>query len=409
MIERIIAGAPAQFVPTDGGHIQRLYAAADEILEGYPDRGELERLELQLIEAEDEVPLFAHVATKLARSKQIVRSIEDSVRVSVVFAVYLENERILRPEEHEHGEDFMIRKIDQLDWLFGDTANFTWDMFVVDDGCPESSGLIAQEILDRRYGGDSVHVLFLEDAIRNDSPATRPMTSTRDSQKGGSVAYGMWSAAQEGHDNHIILYTDADLSTHLGQVGLLVEGIVSDGRVAAIGSRREPTSVVVKTGLRNTRGKLFIYLWKRLLPLLGEIVDTQCGFKAFRADRFPALVDNLMEKRFAFDIELLIRLEQDSPGRISKVPIAWIDSEAASTTTAARPYLPMLKSIVKMYRRYLGEDPAAEGYAQFIDGLDDLSWSELLEKIPARIAAADPASFGDFDEISAEDLEALLD
>ncbi len=409
MIESIIAGAPGQFVPTDEDHIQRLYAEADEILADYPERGALERLELQLIEAGDEMPLFAHVATKLARSKQIVRSIEDSVHISVVFALYLENVRILRPEEHEHGEDFMIRKIDQLDWLFGDAPNFSWDMFVVDDGCPENSGLIAQEILDRRYGGDSVHVLFLEDAIRNDSPATRPMTSTRDSQKGGSVAYGMWSAAQQEHNNHIILYTDADLSTHLGQVGLLVEDIVSQGQVAAIGSRREPTSVVVKTGLRNTRGKLFIYLWKRLLPLLGEIVDTQCGFKAFRGDRVPDLVDDLMEKRFAFDIELLIRLEQESPGRISKVPIAWIDSEAASTTTAARPYLPMLKSIVNMYRRYLGEDPVAEGYARFIDGLDDLGWSLLLEKIPAQIADADPAAFGDFDAISAEDLEALLD
>jgi hypothetical protein len=409
MIESIIARAPAEFEPTDEGHIEKLYAAADEILDGYPDRDALESLELQLIEAGDEVPVFVHVATKLARSKQITRGIEASVHVSVVFALYLENERILRPEEHQHGEDFLIRKIAQLDWLFGGTPNFSWDMYVVDDGCPENSGLIAQEILDRRYGGDSVHVLFLEDAIRNDSPATRPMTSTRDSQKGGSVAYGMWTAAQQEHDNHIILYTDADLSTHLGQIGLLVEGIVSEGQVAAIGSRREPTSVVVKTGLRNTRGKLFIYLWKRLLPLLGEIVDTQCGFKAFRGDLSPGLVDDLMEKRFAFDIELLIRLEQDSPGRISKVPIAWIDSEAASTTTAARPYLPMLKSIVKMYRRYLDEDPGAETYAGFIEGLDDLRWSALLERIPAQIADADPASFGDFDEISAQDLETLLD
>jgi hypothetical protein len=409
MIENIIAGAPAEFVPTDEAHIQRLYSAAEEILAAHPGKKALDRLELELIESTDEIPLLVHVAAKLARSKHIVRGIEDSVHVSVIFAAYLENERILPPEEQEHGEDFLIRKINQLEWLFGDAPNFSWDMYLVDDGCPENSGLIAQEILDRHYGGDSVHVLFLEDAIRHDSPATRPMSSARDSQKGGSVAYGMWTATQQDRDNHIVLYTDADLSTHLGQVGLLVEKILSQGHNAAIGSRREPTSVVVKTGLRNTRGKLFIYLWKRLLPLLGEIVDTQCGFKAFRGDSFPELVDDLMEKRFAFDIELLIRLEQDSAGKISKVPIAWIDSEAASTTTAARPYLPMLKSIVKMYRRYLPEDPAAEAYAWFIDELDDLRWSELLQKIPAEIADADPATFGDFEPISAADLEALLD
>jgi hypothetical protein len=49
----------------------------------------------------------------------------------------------------------------------------------------------------------------------------------------------------------------------------------------AIGSRREPDSVVVKQGTRNDRGKLFIYLWKRMVPVLGDIIDTQCGFKAF--------------------------------------------------------------------------------------------------------------------------------
>ena len=235
------------------------------------------------------------------------------------------------------------------------------------------------------------------------------MTSTRDSQKGGSVAYGMWAAAQSSRDNHIVVFTDADLSTHLGQVGLLIDGIAHRGRVATIGSRREITSVVVKTGMRNTRGKLFIYLWKRLLPLLGEIVDTQCGFKAFRGDLMPDLVDDLMEKRFAFDIELLIRLEHSCPGQIEKVAIAWIDSEAASTTTQARPYLPMLQSIVKMYRRYLPQDPAAEPFALFIEDLDDLSWSQLLDKIPPEIADAEPATFREFDDVSAHDLAALID
>ena len=52
-------------------------------------------------------------------------------------------------------------------------------------------------------------------------------------------------------------------------------------REAVIGSRREEASIVVKKGVRNLRGKLFIYLWKRLIPNLNYVVDTQCGFKAF--------------------------------------------------------------------------------------------------------------------------------
>ena len=38
-------------------------------------------------------------------------------------------------------------------------------VFVVDDGCPEKSGVIAQSIIDAQGLGDRVRVLFLEDAI----------------------------------------------------------------------------------------------------------------------------------------------------------------------------------------------------------------------------------------------------
>ncbi len=84
--------------------------------------------------------------------------------------------------------------------------------------------------------------------------------------------------------DRVVLFTDADLSTHLCQCGLLVEPVVCGGASAGIGSCREPTSVVVKQGKRNTRGKLFIYLRKRLIPQLRGIIDTQCGFKAFRGE-----------------------------------------------------------------------------------------------------------------------------
>ena len=68
----------------------------------------------------------------------------------------------------------------------------------------------------------------------------------------------------------------------------------------------------------------------------------------------------------------------------------------------------MLESIVKMYRRYLAEDPVSEEYARFVESLDDLQWSTLLERIPSEIADADPASFGEFDAISVRDLEGLI-
>jgi hypothetical protein len=115
--------------------------------------------------------------------------------------------------------------------------------------------------------------------------------------------------------------------------------------------------------------------------------------------------EDLLEKKFAFDIELLIRIRLRGQDSIARVPVAWIDSEALSTTTDIQPYLPMLKAIVKMYRAYLPADPGADGFAAFVDNLTEDAWSRLVENIPAGIAQREPAEFGGFSGVSAAELE----
>ena len=408
LIQKIVAEAPSRLDLTIESHLQQATRAADQLRAEIPSLANLTALETALAAEKDRWPLLLHLAVKLAKSKQIVADIPDPVHVSVVFAVYREHIRILTKEEHPLGENFLMRKIGQLNWLMGEFPNFSWDMLVVDDGCPEGSGRIAQAVLDEKYDGDNVRVLFLQDAIDQGLPVTRPMTDTNDSRKGGSIEYGMWMAAQQDRPNHIILFTDADLSTHLGQTGLLVGPIVRDGADAAIGSRREPESIVIKTGTRNLRGKLFIYLWKRVITNLNEIVDTQAGFKAFRADVVRDIVEDMLEKQFAFDIELLVKTQLRRPGSIVKVPIAWIDSDALSTTTDLQPYLGMLKSMVAMYRRYLPPNPQSDAFADFIQSLDENQWQTLVARVPEPIAIREPYTFSDFDTVTVADFQAIL-
>lgn len=259
--------------------------------------------------------------------------------------------------------------------------------------------------MDNDQLNDKVKVLFLEEAIEQKLPIIKPLSSTSESQKGGSIIYGMdYAARQSSSKNHIIIFTDADLSTHLGQVGLLINPILNQNKSVAIGSRREEDSVVIKAGKRNDRGKLFIYLWKRLIPNLGKIIDTQCGFKAFKKDMASTIIDNIIEKKFAFDIELLLKSEMEKSNSIEKVAIAWIDSEAASTTSDLQPYLPMLKSIVKMQRKYFPDNIQAEKFANFIDGLDDSSFDKLLNNIPAGILEREPLEYSTYDGVSVSDL-----
>ena len=405
----MIDTAPESLDLTDDTHLRQVRDSAEVLLSACQTRASLEALEVRLAAEKKAVPLLVHLAVKLAKSKHIVAAIDKPVHVSAIFAVYKEQYRIRTTEEHEHGENFLLRKIHQLEWLFGDTSNFTWDLTVVDDGDPEKTGEIALEILDANYSGNNVQVLFLEEAIRKGIPVTGPMVSADDSQKGGSIAYGMWHAARQGKRNHIIVFTDADLSTHLGQTGLLIDGIINLGKDAVIGSRREEASIVVKKGVRNVRGKLFIYLWKRLIPDLNYVVDTQCGFKAFTADTVREIVEDLIEKKFAFDIELLLKAELRHPNAILKVPIAWIDSEALSTTTELQPYLGMLQSIAQMYHKYLPPNPESEAFADFIEALDESGWNSLVRNIPPAIADRDPATFGDLNDVGVSDLHAAID
>lgn len=379
IVREAVEAAPAGLDLRDAEHLDFARRTAERFLSTSPSVDDLDRLEESLLQRRDDVPLGVHLAAKLAKSRRLLEGIERTrgetcdagappLRVTVVFAMYREHERILTLERYEHGEDFLVRKIEQLAWLFHDLPSFEWQLIAVDDGCPGGSGQVAQEILAQRAMSAPARVLFLESGIREGSPVTVDLSSTDDSRKGGSIQYGMWTAASEsGSSDHIIAFTDADLSTHLGQLGLLIDPIVVGNGDAAIGSRREPESVVVKGGARNERGKKFIALWKKMLPLLADITDTQCGFKAWRADALLKILPDLIEHQFAFDVELLIKTELRRSASIARVPIAWIDSEAASTTPEFDPYLGMLKSIAAMYRRYLPGDAIADEVADLVE------------------------------------------
>ena len=403
-VSRWTSEAPSDVDLTDPSDDAWVRAVADELVAKTSDAAELIELEQTALGA----PVLLRLAMKLAQSRHRLLALEAQLRVSIVFAVYKEHNRLRTRDEHAHGEDLLVRKVEQVEWLARGLPNASWQMLVVDDGCPERSGEIAQAIVDARGLTGRVRVLFLEHAVDAGHPLTAGLTSTSDSQKGGSIQYGMGVAAEEDRGrHHVIVFTDADLSTHLGQLGLLVNPILREGFDAAIGSRREPLSVVIKGGARDTRGKLFIYLWKRLIPRLSPIIDTQCGFKAFRADVADPIVRDTVEKRFAFDIELLLRTELARSASIQRVPIAWIDSEAASTTKELQPYLAMLRSIVAISGRYLPPDPRAAKFAALIDSLDADSWSRLASRVPRAIASREPFELEEFSGVSAEELRRI--
>lgn len=371
------------------------------------NRSELIGLERFLSKNKTNHPLLVQLAIKLAISKTTLSSIQDKMYISVVFAMYHEHNRIQSPSTHPNGEDFLRRKIEQLDWLFEGTAH-EWNLVAVDDGCDKGSGNIAKQILSEiGLPEDKANVIFLKDAIQQKFPIAYGLSSVKDSQKGGAIAYGLWYSILKEQKNHIVIFTDADLSTHLGQIGLLVDGIVNGNNNATIGSRALDTSVKKQTGSRHYRGKLFSYLQKKINVAISYIIDTQCGFKAFTADSLKTILkEKRLENKFAFDSELLILLEQKYQSKsIAEVAIAWVDSDSESTTSSLKPYLPMLKSMTKMYRKYLPQDRITDTFAELIENMKEEEWEMLLANIPDSIKDIEDSKISDFIDITAQELK----
>lgn len=392
---------------------QRAVRALAEAMEAAAEAGGAAALQEadRRIGARDDVPVLAQVALKLAASRACFREVSEPIHVSVVFAVYKEHLRILPVSEHPAGEDLVREKLTQLRWLFGATPQHSWDLTVVDDGCPEGSGELIQEILDEFAEADEeIRVLFLNDAIEAQESIVAGLDSTDDSRKGGSIRLGLWHAARKERPatHHVALFTDADLSTHLGQIGLLASPFAGDTSLAVLGSRREDSSVVVKSGMRNERGKLFVYLWKRLLSPLTGIIDTQCGFKAFDARKLGPVLEGMQDSGFSFDLELLLRCRLADDGALTKAPIAWIDSEEASTTTDLDPYLAMLQSIVGLYRRHLPVTESADGFADLIDELEPSTFYGIVDRLPSELADREPREFEDYGGVTAKQLGRLV-
>ena len=371
---------------TNKDDIRSIYEVANSILKDSSDIDNINLLEEKY--AGDDSSLLYNVAIKIAKSKILIKNINKKISITIVFAIYNEHNRIQDSNSHPNGENFIENKIEQLNWLFENASDLIdWKMIIVDDGCPNNSGLIAKNIIETKFKKYNIEVLFLENAIKENLEIANNLTSTNDSQKGGSIIYGMWKASKENsNSNHIIVYTDADLSIHLSQIGLLINDIVNSDVKVSIGSKREKKSVLLKSSSRNLRGMFFISLWKQLITDLKYLNDTQCPLKAFRADLIHEIIEDNEESKFAFDIELLLKSQMNQINKnvpiIKSQPMAMIDSEAESTTTQLNPYLTMLKAIAKMYKKYLPFNEKSEKLANFLNLLDENDWKKLVDNIP---------------------------
>jgi hypothetical protein len=366
-------------------------------------------------------PAVAAEAIAAARSRRRLGELTGPIHLTVVWAMYGETGRMVPRAEHPRGEDFVRAKVRQLDWLTGGLPGVTWSIIACDDGCPDqpsSADLMTDIAAAEGYpseGHRSVTVLRLADMIRSDisiSPAFDRLTSTDQSRKGGSILAGMAAAIRteparaNAVGQHVVCYTDADLSANLAQLGSLAAPIVADDKVAgALGQRYGIEGAVLVradgpvTEPQSTGGKpdKIIILFRHfvraaLIPPLAQVPDTQAGFKAFDAAALGPALRPMTSFNETFDVELLIHLAQrHGPQALALEPIVFTEDFAATNFPSVEPgsrHLAMIRQVAELYDQLVAPTAPVTGEAAdllaLIRTLDLDDYVTLIEHLRAE-------------------------
>lgn len=342
LISKLSQNLPDEIDLTDSSQDNLIFEAATALLNKYSSISVLQNLDRLLTSRPNSYKNAMLLVSKLALSKMFVKQIDYPLHISLVLAMFNEHNRI-RPKSsaNPNGENFVRRKMKQMKWLLKDSP-VSFNMILVDDGCPNKSGKIAREIVENE-GYKNVKVLYLEDGIKRKSPVIKELKSTSDSRKGGSVQYGMWQALEdysEVDSPHIVVFTDADMAAPVNEIGLLLEKL-DDKTMVTIASRYDPGSIYRGPGGENGRIQgLSVFdrrmiglrglVFSKLFPQTGHIKDTQCGLKAFNAKLLRQILLKTKIRTFSFDIELFV-LASAAGSAIAFAPIYWQESFAESS------------------------------------------------------------------------------
>lgn len=139
-------------------------------------------------------------------------------------------------------------------------------------------------------------------------------------------------------------FCDADMATDVAVLDDVL-ALLGAGTQVVVGSRRHPGSSVEIYGhpLRRLGAVAFNRLSR---GLIGDLGDTQCGFKFFAGPLARAAAAELRTTGFAFDVELLLHCQRLG-ARVCEIPVIWRDVPG-STFSVSRHAGSCLRDLVRI-------------------------------------------------------------
>jgi uncharacterized membrane protein YbhN (UPF0104 family) len=121
-------------------------------------------------------------------------------------------------------------------------------------------------------------------------------------------------------EGETLVYFDTDLATDMRHLEELVQRVRSDEYDVATGSRWVPGADADRPAKRGIPSKGYNRLVR--LFLRSDLLDHQCGFKAFDRDALFDLLDDVEDEHWFWDTEVLVRAQR-AGYRVAEFPVEW--------------------------------------------------------------------------------------
>ena len=207
-----------------------------------------------------------------------------TVEVSVVLPAYNEEATI--------GDTVAVT----LDTLDSFLPAGSYEVLIAEDGCDDRTPEIAARIAgqDRRV---------------------RHIHSDKRLGRGGALVRAFRLSEGE-----TLVYFDTDLATDMRHLEELVESVRTEGYHVATGSRWMSGEVAERPVSRGVPSQGFNTLVRTLLG--SGLRDHQCGFKAFDREALFELLEEVEDRHWFWDTEMLVRAQRGGY-RVKEFPVRW--------------------------------------------------------------------------------------
>ena len=172
----------------------------------------------------------------------------------------------------------------------------SFEVIVAEDGCEDRTPEIATRMAEE------------DDRVRH-------FHSDERLGRGGAL-----ERAFEAADGQTLVYFDTDLATDMKHLEELVESVRSGEYDVATGSRWVPGQEASRPAKRGVPSRGFNTLVRVLLR--SDVLDHQCGFKAFDREALFAIMDDVEDQHWFWDTEVLVRAQR-AGYRVKEFSVEW--------------------------------------------------------------------------------------